>query len=107
MPPRIATRHHPIPQFVNSAAVADSITQELDRVAQAMDRVTEPTRHAEPESNTGEDRALERFLKFNPPQYSGKPNTVQEAESWIEQLKNIYAALKYEDLRKVHFASFR
>jgi hypothetical protein len=40
MPPRIATRRHPIPQFVNSAAqgdgtppVANLITQELDRMA--------------------------------------------------------------------------
>jgi hypothetical protein len=56
-------------------------------MAQAMERVTEPARHAEPEPDTREDRALECFLKFNPPQYSGKPNTVQEAESWVEQLE--------------------
>jgi hypothetical protein len=114
MPPRFATRRHPMPLSVNSAAegdgtppVADSITQVLDRMAQAMERVTEPTCHTEPGSDTGEDRTLERFFKFNPPQYSGKPNTIQEVESWIEQLENVYVVLKYEDLRKVHFASFR
>jgi hypothetical protein len=96
MPPRIATRRHPIPQSVNSTArgdgtppVANSITQALDRIAQAMERVTEPAHHVDSEPDTGEDRALEHFLKFNPPHYSGKPNTVQEAESWIEQLENI------------------
>jgi hypothetical protein len=59
---------------VNSAAqrdgsppAADSITQVIDRIAQVMERVTESTRHTEPKPNTGEDRALERFLKFNPP----------------------------------------
>jgi hypothetical protein len=114
MPPRIATRRHPIPQSVNSTAqgndtphAADSITQVQDRMAQATERVTEPTRHIEPEPDTREDRALERFLKFNSPLYSGKPNTVQVAASWVEQLENIYAVLRYEDLRKVHFTSFR
>jgi hypothetical protein len=53
------------------------------------------------------DRALERFLRFHPPQYYGKPGSEQEVETWVEQIEDIFAALHYGDQRKVHFASFR
>jgi hypothetical protein len=54
-----------------------------------------------------ESRALERFLKFYPPQYFGKPNSKQEMETWIDQMENIFAVLNYEDMRKVKFATFK
>jgi hypothetical protein len=71
-------------------------------MTQAAERITETTNRNEPGPDTEENRALERFLDFNPPQYSG-----QEAESWIDQLENIFAALKYEDLQKMHFTSLQ
>jgi hypothetical protein len=49
------------------------------------------------QQETEGDRALERFLKFNRPQYFRKHSTKQEAETWVEQIENIFAALNYGD----------
>mgnify|MGYP004719527777 CR=1 FL=1 len=54
----------------------------------------------------GEDRALERFLKFNPPKFTGEPNP-EVAENWLERMTNIFAALDYTEDRRVNFAAFQ
>ena len=53
----------------------------------------------------GEDRALERFLKFNPPKFLGEPDP-EVAENWLERMTNIFAALDYSEDRRVNFAAF-
>jgi hypothetical protein len=50
---------------------------------------------------------LERFLKFYPPQLYGKPDSEEEVEVWVDQMKDIFVALSYEDQRKIQFATFR
>jgi hypothetical protein len=114
MPPRFVTRRHPISQAEASnirgdttPSVADPIARVLDRMARAMECVTETTCCMEPELIGEEDRALERFLKFNLPKYHGKLNIAQEAENWIDQMENVFTVLKYKNVRQVYFISFR
>ncbi|XP_027169479.1 uncharacterized protein LOC113769212 [Coffea eugenioides] len=47
----------------------------------------------------GEDRALERFLKFNPSKFTGEPN-LEVAENWLERMTNIFSALDYIENRE-------
>ncbi|XP_027167083.1 uncharacterized protein LOC113767103 [Coffea eugenioides] len=47
----------------------------------------------------GEDRALERFLKFNPPKFVGEPDP-KVAENWLERMTNIFAVLDYAENRQ-------
>nr|XP_027075958.1 uncharacterized protein LOC113699809 [Coffea arabica] len=54
----------------------------------------------------GEDRVLERFLKFNPPKFTGEPD-LEVAENWLERMTNIFAALDYAEERQVTFAVFQ
>nr|XP_027083562.1 uncharacterized protein LOC113705852 [Coffea arabica] len=54
----------------------------------------------------GEDRALERFLKFNPPNFLGEPDP-EIAENWLERMSNIFAALDYTENRRMNFATFQ
>ncbi|XP_027158207.1 uncharacterized protein LOC113759830 [Coffea eugenioides] len=54
----------------------------------------------------GEDRALERFLKFNPPKFLGEPDP-EIAENWLERMTNIFVALDYSEDRRVNFAAFQ
>ena len=54
----------------------------------------------------GEDRALERFLKFAPPKFIGEPDP-KLAENWLERMTNIFAALDYTEERRVSFAAFQ
>jgi hypothetical protein len=76
-------------------------------MAEAMQYMSQSNRRKEHRTQTEGDRALERFLRFHPPQYYGKPRSEQEAETWVEQIEDIFAALHYGDQRKVQFASFR
>jgi hypothetical protein len=48
------------------------------------------------------DQALERFLKFHPPQFLVKADQEQEAKSWMKQIDDLCAALNYTKQRKVH-----
>ncbi|KAL3509489.1 hypothetical protein ACH5RR_028890 [Cinchona calisaya] len=57
-------------------------------------------------NHLGEDGALECFLKFNPFEYVGEPND-EKAEAWIEHMGSIFVTLKYEDERKIAFATFQ
>nr|XP_027122160.1 uncharacterized protein LOC113739113 [Coffea arabica] len=54
----------------------------------------------------GEDRVLERFLKFNPPKFTGEPDP-EAAENWLEKMTNIFATLDYTEDRRVNFAVFQ
>ncbi|XP_071933124.1 uncharacterized protein [Coffea arabica] len=56
--------------------------------------------------NRGEDRALERFLKFVPPNFIGGPNP-ELAENWLERMTNIFTALDYTEERRVKFVAFQ
>ena len=46
----------------------------------------------------GDDRALERFLKFAPPKFIGEPNP-ELADNWLERMTNIFAILDYTEER--------
>ncbi|XP_027156937.1 uncharacterized protein LOC113758127 [Coffea eugenioides] len=58
------------------------------------------------EQDSGEDRALERFLKFNPLKFIGEPDP-EIAENWLERMTNIFAALDYTEDRRVNFVAFQ
>ncbi|XP_027071994.1 uncharacterized protein [Coffea arabica] len=53
-----------------------------------------------------EDRALERFLKFTPPKFTGEPDP-EAVENWLKRMTNIFAALDYTEDRRVNFAAFQ
>ncbi|KAI5661775.1 hypothetical protein M9H77_21098 [Catharanthus roseus] len=55
------------------------------------------TRRNERVPATGVDEALERFLKFRPPEFYGNIEQEIKAELFLEQLNDIYDTLKYED----------
>ncbi|KAI5673731.1 hypothetical protein M9H77_14095 [Catharanthus roseus] len=65
------------------------------------------TRKNERVPATGADEALERFLKFRPPEFYGDVEKEIKAELFLEQLNDIYDNLKYEDGLRVTFAAFR
>ena len=44
----------------------------------------------------GEDRGLERFLKFAPPKFLGGPEP-EIVENWLERMTNIFDALDYTE----------
>ncbi|XP_073063976.1 uncharacterized protein [Primulina eburnea] len=51
------------------------------------------------------DRALERFLRFKPPKFEGKPDACQ-AESWLSKINKIFSILKYPEEQKVNFSTY-
>ena len=53
-----------------------------------------------------EDRALERFFKFAPSKFLGRPGP-EIAENWLERITNIFATLDYTKERRVNFAAFQ
>lgn len=52
------------------------------------------------------DSIHEKFLKLNPPEYSGSVETA-EAEMWVRDLETIFAVMKVLDNQKVNLAVFR
>ncbi|KAK6138488.1 hypothetical protein DH2020_027764 [Rehmannia glutinosa] len=52
------------------------------------------------------DRVLERFLHFDPPIFRGEPDDAK-AEDWLEQMENIFTALRYTREQQVTLAVFR
>ncbi|KAI5672537.1 hypothetical protein M9H77_12901 [Catharanthus roseus] len=65
------------------------------------------TRRNERVMATGAYEALERFLKFQPPEFYGEVEQEIKVELFLEQLNDIYDTLKYEDALRVTFAAFR
>ncbi|KAI5652346.1 hypothetical protein M9H77_29533 [Catharanthus roseus] len=59
------------------------------------------TRRNERVPAIGADEALERFLKFRPPEFYGEVEHEIKAELFLEQLNDIYDTLKYEDALRV------
>jgi hypothetical protein len=114
MPPRRATHRQPaviaepqVPQENRKPPNETPIAQALSRIAEAMQHMSQSNRREEHRLEIEGDRALERFLRFHPPQYYGRHSSEQEAETWIEEIEDIFTALHYGDQRKVQFASFR
>ena len=54
----------------------------------------------------GDDRVLERFLKFVSPKFLGGPDP-EVAENWLERMTNIFTALDYIEEWRVNFAAFQ
>ncbi|KAI5676223.1 hypothetical protein M9H77_07173 [Catharanthus roseus] len=65
------------------------------------------TRRNERVLATGVDEVLERFLKFRPPEFYGGVEQEIKAKLFLKQLNDIYDTLKYEDVLRVTFATFR
>jgi hypothetical protein len=76
-------------------------------MAEAMRHIYQNNCREKHRLETEGDWALERFLKFNLPQYFGKHGSEQEAETWVEQMEDIFVTLNYGDQRKFQFASFK
>ncbi|XP_073017813.1 uncharacterized protein [Primulina eburnea] len=51
------------------------------------------------------DRALERFLRFKPPKFEGKPDAFQ-AESLLSKINKIFSILNYSEEQKVNFSTY-
>ena len=58
------------------------------------------------EAERGEDGVLEHFQKFSPCKFLGGSNP-EVAETWLEQMINIFTALNYLEERHVTFAIFQ
>nr|XP_027071861.1 uncharacterized protein LOC113696682 [Coffea arabica] len=85
------------------ATVINKMTDILERLAerQGPGQLNQPGGQ-----DRGKDRALERFLKFNPPKFIGGPDP-ELAENWLERMTNIFAALDYAEERRLTFAVFQ
>ena len=76
------------------AEAGDQVAMAIQRMTDILVRLVKQQGRApvnqpkEPEG--GEDRALERFQKFSPPKFLGGSNP-EAAESWLEQMINIFA----------------
>ena len=60
----------------------------------------------QPNLETADDVALERFQKFHPLRFNGQPDE-KKAERWMKTLDDICAALKYTKEQKVTFVVFQ
>jgi hypothetical protein len=65
----------------------DPIAHAMDRMAEVIQYLTKNTRCGEHRPVNEGDQTLEGFLKFYPLQYFGKPDSEQEAETWIDQMR--------------------
>jgi hypothetical protein len=85
----------------------DVVAKALSRVAEVLQHVTRTNYREEHCPETKGDQVLERFLKFNPSPFHGRPDSEQEAEAWVKQMEDMFAALNYANQRKVQFVTFR
>ncbi|XP_071901271.1 uncharacterized protein [Coffea arabica] len=114
------TRQHPeaggdrepeVDQDQGQEGVAgDRVATAIDRITEVLERLTE-RQTTEPVHQPGgpadsDDRALERFLKFGPPNFYGGPES-EVAEGWWERITEIFATLNYTEERKVTFTTFQ
>ena len=82
----------------------------INRMTDILERLTD-RQDSRPFNQSGgpgkrEDRALERFLKSNPPKFLGESDP-KMAKNWLERMTNIFAALDYTEDRRVNFAVFQ
>ena len=72
--------------------VATAITRMTNILAQLVNQQGQGLVNQQGNHNVGEDKALERFHKFNPPKFLGGPNP-DIAENWLDSISNIFADL--------------
>ncbi|CAA0808138.1 Unknown protein [Striga hermonthica] len=77
---------------------AQAITQLMNFLQQHM--------ASNPNAPETHDRALERFLRFNPPTFLGEPDDAK-AEYWLERIESIFAMLQYTEAQRLSLATFR
>ena len=91
--------------------------QGSDQVATALNRITDVLEHLaerqDPEpvnqprkQERGEDRVLERFLKFTLPRFHGGFDP-EIAENLFERMVEIFAVLDYVEERQMNFTIFQ
>ena len=91
-------------QVVNQMdAVMQRMTELLERVVDRQDQLQGQGNQG---NHEGEDRALERFQRFQPPKFLGGPSP-DVAESWMDRMLDIFAALGYTEEWKIAFAVFQ
>lgn len=66
-------------------------------MTEIIQRMSENSQMEERRGELEADQVLECFLKFNPPQFQGKPNQEQEADTGIVQMENIFSVLTYSE----------
>ncbi|XP_027171917.1 uncharacterized protein LOC113771541 [Coffea eugenioides] len=88
----------------------DQVATAINRMTDILERLAErqgPEPVNQPgNQKRGEDRALERFLKFTPPKFHGGSDP-EVAKNWFERMVDIFAALDYTEERQVNFAVFQ
>ncbi|XP_071901550.1 uncharacterized protein [Coffea arabica] len=88
----------------------DRVATAINRITDVLERLTEHQAsgpvHRQRDLVDSEDQALERFLKFGPPKFYGRPEP-EIAEGWWERISDIFAALNYAEERQVTFAAFQ
>ena len=86
--------------------MADLMERMIDQQAQGHGNAAGNPGHNPGHNHEGEDRALERFQKFAPPKFIGGPNP-DLAETWMDRMLDIFAALRYSEERQISFAVFQ
>ncbi|XP_071933149.1 uncharacterized protein [Coffea arabica] len=81
----------------------DQVATAINRITDVLEGLTEHQAsgpvHRQGGPADSEDRALERFLKFEPPKFYGGPEP-DIAEGWWERISDIFAALNYTEERQ-------
>ena len=74
----------------------NQVATAINRITDILEQLTEqqgPGPINQPRTqDRGENRALERFLKFTPPKFIGGPDP-ELVENWLERMTYIFAAL--------------
>nr|XP_027062893.1 uncharacterized protein LOC113689301 [Coffea arabica] len=78
------------------ATAINRMTNILERLVERQG--PEPINQPRDQEN-GENRALERFLKFAPPKFHGGSDP-EVAENWFERMVNIFTTLDYNEERQ-------
>ncbi|CAI9094455.1 OLC1v1030199C1 [Oldenlandia corymbosa var. corymbosa] len=89
-------------QFIpDDAGSIPQIAVAMETMAKTMQQSAANTpRGPLPPHEESEDRALDRFLKFRPPRYSGDEG-IEKTEMWLEALDDIFEVLDYSEGRKL------
>ncbi|KAI5682345.1 hypothetical protein M9H77_03573 [Catharanthus roseus] len=98
------------PNHTHDAVSESSQNRQSETIREATPQFLETsmaTRRNERVPAIGADEALERFLKFRPPEFYGEVEQEIKSELFLEQLNDIYDTLKYEDALRVTFTAFR
>nr|XP_027062798.1 uncharacterized protein LOC113689177 [Coffea arabica]XP_027062800.1 uncharacterized protein LOC113689179 [Coffea arabica] len=91
---------------VEGNQVATAINRMIDSLEWLVERQGPEPLNQPGGQDRGEDRTLERLLKFNLPKFTGKSDP-EVKENWLERMINIFAALDYTKDRRVNFTAFQ